>query len=123
MYFKRKVTYIDNSNEESDSDSDDDKKNVIKINHAQSDKPLIVKEIYELKNITLFNKFTSLCEHIQIYMKSNYPLIIRYTVATLGHIIVCFTPVKFDDTMNFQDNMKMYKGDKTDIANKVKYVE
>ena len=108
----RKVTYVDNSNnEDDDSDCDDNKKSVIKIKHSNADKnkPLIVKEIYELKNITLFNKFTSLCEHIQIYMKSNYPLIIRYTVATLGHILVCFTPVKTDQETKFQENIAMYK--------------
>ena len=29
-----------------------------------------------------------------IYMKNNYPLVIKYTVATLGRLLLCLTPIR-----------------------------
>ena len=60
----RRITYEDDdSDDESDSEYEKDKKkkSIIKIKHAHQDskKPLIVREIYELSKITLFNKFTT----------------------------------------------------------------
>lgn len=99
----RSVLFTDNG-----YDNTDNKKGVVKIQHSEeeSEHPKIVKEIYDLKTITLFNKFTSLCTDVQIYMKSNYPLVVRYTVATLGHILVCFTPVKKEG--KFKDEKELY---------------
>ena len=42
-------------------------------------------------------------------MKNKYPLVVRYTVGSLGHILVCFTPVKLDDSFKFEDEQKYYK--------------
>ena len=119
----RRITYEDDdSDDDSDSDGERGKKNksIIKIKHAQQDsnKPLIVREIYELSKITLFNKFTTLCQDIQIYMKNKYPLVVRYTVGSLGHILVCFTPVKLDGAYKFEDEQKYYKE-----KDKIEYIE
>ena len=57
----------------------------------------IVQGVYELKNLTLFTKCTNLCSDLVIYMKNDYPLIIRYTVASLGNIHLCLTPITFDE--------------------------
>jgi proliferating cell nuclear antigen len=110
----RTVTFTNND----DDDDDKHRKGCVRIKHSPSDpnKPLIVKEIYDLKNITLFNKFTSLCSDVQLYMKNEYPLVVRYTVATLGHILVCFTPVKLEE-YKFEDEAKLYD------ANEVEYLE
>ena len=35
-------------------------------------------------------------ESIEIYLKNDYPLIIKYTVASLGHIKLCLAP-KYED--------------------------
>lgn len=77
----------------------DDKKDqmLVSIQHSSKiskDAPLIVQGIYELKNLVIFSKFSSLCNDIEIYMKNNFPLIIKYTVATLGRIILCLSPVQ-----------------------------
>lgn len=53
----------------------------------------IVQGIYELKHLVLFTKCTSLCNNIDIYMKNDYPLVIKYNVATLGNIHFCLSPV------------------------------
>lgn len=53
----------------------------------------IVQGKYELKHLVMFTKCTSLCPSIDIYMKNDYPLVIHYTVASLGDIYLCLTPV------------------------------
>jgi proliferating cell nuclear antigen len=63
----------------------------------QLDDDEIVQGVYELKNLTLFTKCTSLCPDIQILMKNDYPLVICYDVASLGEILLCLSPVKFRD--------------------------
>ena len=112
-YAGRTVTYVhDQKDSDSDSEYDNGKQNkgCVCIKHSPQDpnNPFIVKEIYNLKNITLFTKFTSLCTAVQLYMKSEYPLVVKYTVATLGHILVCFTPVKAEE-YKFEDEHKLYK--------------
>lgn len=54
---------------------------------------VIVREVYELRNLQLFNKCTNLCDNIQILLKNKYPLFIRYTVASLGDMTVGLVPV------------------------------
>ena len=109
----RTVEYEDSSQNE---DSDNDDTGIVRIKHSDDDnekKLKIVKEIYDLKNITLFNKFTNLCDDIQIFMKSKYPLVVRYSVANLGHILVVFTPVRQDNS-KFNDEKELYN-DKDDV--------
>ena len=45
-----------------------------------------------LKYLTLFTKCTNLCNNIQLYIKNDYPLIIQYTIASLGIIKLCLAP-------------------------------
>lgn len=52
----------------------------------------IVQGKYELKHLVMFTKCTSLCTTIDLFMKNDYPLVIRYTVASLGYIILCLAP-------------------------------
>jgi len=115
----RTVTYKHDELEDESDDEDDKKyKGCVRIKHSPSDpnKPLIVKEIFDLKNITLFNKFTQLCTAVQLYMKSDYPLVVKYTVATLGNILVCFTPVKLEER-KFEDEHRLYNDTKHEQIN------
>ena len=61
---------------------------------SNNNEVLIVQGIYELKHLVLFGKCTTLCNDIEIYMKNNYPLVIKYTVATLGRLLLCLTPIR-----------------------------
>lgn len=63
------------------------------------DEDTIIQGLYDLKNLTLFTKFTNLCGNIEMYMKNDYPLIIKYTVASLGQIHLCITPVDQEDDL------------------------
>jgi proliferating cell nuclear antigen len=47
---------------------------------------------YALKYINLFTKSTNLCNTIELYLKPNYPLILKYSVANLGEIRFCLAP-------------------------------
>ena len=46
----------------------------------------IVQGIFELKYLTMFTKCTNLCPSIELYLKNDYPLVLRYMVANLGEI-------------------------------------
>jgi proliferating cell nuclear antigen len=47
---------------------------------------------YSLKFLNLFCKSSTLCATIQLYMKTDYPIIIVYTVASLGTVKFCLCP-------------------------------
>lgn len=52
---------------------------------------------YSLKSLNLFTKSASnLCNTIEIFMKTDYPLILKYNVANLGEIRYCLAP-KIDE--------------------------
>ena len=57
---------------------------------ANPDKP--IQGIFSLKYLVLFTKCTNLCNLIHIYIKNDYPLIIKYNVANLGEIKLCLSP-------------------------------
>ena len=52
----------------------------------------IIQGIFSLKYLTLFAKCTNLCPSIQIYLKNDYPLIVCYSVGSLGEIKMCLAP-------------------------------
>jgi proliferating cell nuclear antigen len=54
----------------------------------------IVQGIFQLKHLVLFTKCTNLCPGIEIYLKNDYPLIIRYSVANLGEVKLVLAPIK-----------------------------
>ena len=51
-----------------------------------------IQGVFSLKYLMLFTKCTNLCNQIQMYIKNDYPLIIQYTVASLGYIKLCLAP-------------------------------
>lgn len=52
----------------------------------------IVQGIFNLKYLVLFTKCTNLCNTVEMYLKNDYPLIIKYDVASLGSIKLCLAP-------------------------------
>lgn len=72
--------------------------------------PEVVQGIFELRYLVMFSKYSNLCQHIQIYMKNDWPLCIKYTVATLGKMILCLAPIKDDVAQqNFEDEDDDYE--------------
>ena len=52
----------------------------------------IIQGLFALKHLVLFSKCTNLCPSIELYLKNDYPLIIKYLVASLGEIKLCLAP-------------------------------
>ena len=46
----------------------------------------IIQGVFSLKYMSMFTKFTNLCSTVEIFLKNNFPLILRYRVASLGII-------------------------------------
>jgi proliferating cell nuclear antigen len=61
----------------------------------QNEADKIVQGIYALKHLVLFSKCTNLCNSVELYLRNDFPLIIKYAVASLGEIKLCLAP-KYD---------------------------
>lgn len=83
----------------------------IKIaNNNKNSAPIIIQGIYDLKNLVMFSKCASLCNEIEIFMKNDYPIVIKYTVATLGRILLCLVPITQNSlkNTNYSDEDEYY---------------
>lgn len=60
------------------------------INNKQAGE--IVQGVFNLKYLVLFTKCTNLCNTIELYLKNDYPIVIKYAVASLGEIKLCLSP-------------------------------
>ena len=54
----------------------------------------IVQGLFELKYLIIFTRCTNLCDRVKLYLKNDYPLIIKYSVAALGEIKLVLSPSK-----------------------------
>ena len=52
----------------------------------------IVQGVFKLKYLVHFTKCTNLSNIVEIYLKNDYPLIVKYAVASLGSISICLAP-------------------------------
>jgi len=52
----------------------------------------IIQGVFKLKYLVLFTKCTNLCNTIEVYLKNDYPMIIKYAVASLGEIKLAIAP-------------------------------
>lgn len=85
----------------------------IGVTIIKSDKsPQVIQGIYELRRLVLFAKCASLSTDIEIYMKNDFPLALKYTVATLGRIYLCLTPI--DNSQNNQYDDELYEDEKVE---------
>ena len=56
-----------------------------------------IQGVFSLKYLLLFTKCTNLCNIINIYIKNDYPLIIKYNIASIGDIKLCLAPNTNED--------------------------
>ena len=52
----------------------------------------IIQGYYNLKHLVLFTKCTNLCNSIEMYMKNNFPIVIKFTVGSLGSLKLALAP-------------------------------
>jgi proliferating cell nuclear antigen len=62
------------------------------INNKNVDE--ITQGIFSLKYLVLFTKCTNLCNTCELFIKNDYPIVIMYTVASLGTLKLCLTPLQ-----------------------------
>ena len=62
------------------------------IQITSENKDDIIQGNFSLKYLVLFTKCTNLSNTVELYLKNDYPLIIKYTVASLGEIKLCLAP-------------------------------
>ena len=61
------------------------------LNFSKNDDD-VISGTFALKYINLFTKSTNLSNTIELYLKPDYPLILKYNVANLGIIKFCLAP-------------------------------
>ena len=59
----------------------------------QLDETEITQGRYSLKYLILFTKATNLSASVEIYLKNDYPLILKYSIANLGSIKLALAPL------------------------------
>jgi len=53
----------------------------------------IIQGEFSLKNLGYFIKCTNLCASIEMYLENDLPLVVKYSVASLGDIKLCLAPL------------------------------
>jgi proliferating cell nuclear antigen len=59
----------------------------------QHDSNKIIQGIFSLKNLGYFIKCTNLCNQIEMFLENDLPLVVKYSVASLGDIKLCLVPL------------------------------
>jgi len=116
---KKSLTFTSTGDSSERSKSYYPDENGIKINFAKESKSDVVQGIFELKFLVMFtNKSQNLCPRIQLFMKNDYPLCVKFTVATLGKLLFCVSPYDEDRiAKDFDEDEEYYN------ENKIKYIE
>jgi len=57
----------------------------------------IVQGLFELRFLIIFTKCTNLCPTVTLYLKNDYPLIVRYAISSLGEVKLVLSPSKPSD--------------------------
>ena len=59
----------------------------------QQDSQKIIQGNFSLKNLGYFIKCTNLCSQIEMFLENDLPLVVKYSVASLGDIKLCLAPL------------------------------
>lgn len=59
----------------------------------KQDSSKIIQGEFSLKSLGYFIKCTNLCSTIEMYLENDIPLVIKYSVASLGEIKLCLVPL------------------------------
>lgn len=77
--------------------------NVINTNDEQSNDN-IVQGIYALNALSLFSRCASLCPTIELHIKNDSPLVIKYRVADMGSVHLILSPMNDETELNNSEN-------------------
>lgn len=59
----------------------------------KSDNSHVIQGEFSLKNLGYFIKCTNLCNNIEMFLENDLPLVVKYSVASLGEIKLCLAPL------------------------------
>ena len=59
----------------------------------KQDTSKIIQGVFSLKNLGYFIKCTNLCSQIEMYLENDLPLVIKYSVASLGIVKLALAPL------------------------------
>ena len=62
------------------------------LNFLKSNPDNVIQGYYNLKHLTLFTKCTNLCKSIEMYIKNNFPIIIKFSVGSIGSLKLALAP-------------------------------
>jgi proliferating cell nuclear antigen len=62
------------------------------LNFNKTSDGQIVQGYFNLKYLVLFTKCTNLCNSLELYLKNNFPLVIKFNVGSLGHLKLALAP-------------------------------
>ncbi len=68
------------------------------------DPSIIFQGNYDLRYLNTFCKCTNLCANVDLFMKNDYPLVIRYFVASLGTIYLCLSSKTDPSNLDYDDD-------------------
>lgn len=84
-------------------------------NKSKDEDAEIVRGIYPLKDLILFNKCPQICQELIIHMRSDWPLMILYPIV-LGKMIIIISPKTGDESNinNYDEELQYYSSDDSD---------
>jgi proliferating cell nuclear antigen len=56
----------------------------------------VIQGVFSLKYLSIFTKCTNLSSLVEIYLKNSYPIILQYSIASMGTVRLCLAQ-KNDD--------------------------
>lgn len=60
---------------------------------SKQDASKVMTGVFSLKNLSYFIKCTNLCNHIELHLENDLPLVVKYSVASLGELRLCLAPL------------------------------
>ena len=83
-------------------------KNENVLDPSNLDDNTIIQGLYELKALSLFSRCSSLCPTIELYIKNDSPLVIKYRVADMGSVHLILSPINNNDNLKDDDDSENF---------------
>jgi proliferating cell nuclear antigen len=97
------INVLKNSTSRSEADNNENESK--SSNDNSIDEHTIIQGVYELKALSLFSRCSSLCSTIELYIKNDSPLVIKYRIADMGSVHLILSPINNNDGIeNDSDN-------------------
>ncbi len=79
--------------------TDSDEEEVEDVDKKPKSNSSIIQGVYALSALSLFSKCSSLCTNIELYIRNDSPLVIKYRVADMGSVHLILSPINNDDNL------------------------